>query len=389
MNKYKILGSRNLKFIYTYQNKNIRDYLNNLNNIDNRGLINNNKDNKDNLKFKQIDYKNIVDDEFIIKSKSLLQIKNATVIGSYVRYCKENAADLDLCEKLEIDKSEISDLLLNYFKNLKKNENNFFLTRLTFNIIDNSIQKLLLQLGYLDGLLQINNSNINTSYVDDTLPDSIKNKIKELIVDYNSKNDIFSYINLYMYLKDNLQPFFTLDEALKGEKIFNNKKIKLSDYDFTYMYIELIYDNFKISNFINFKKINKVNSNILYVELNEVLIDSINQTNSKYQMSYYKLLKYFFHFLKKSYFNKIFEESELYPKAVKLYNEIYDYRKELGTTNNNICKIENEIIINNNDLLLQNKYKELKKQFELKCKEYFIQVSIPFLKYLKNYLQFI
>lgn len=341
-------------------------------------------------KFKSIDYSNIKDDDFIINAKKILELKNAKSSGSYIRYGKDKSCDLDLSENLEIDEEEIIDLLDTYFKKLKLNENKFILIRLSFDIIDNSIQKLINNLGNLNGLLQIENSNINESQIDDKLPNSIKEKIKRLILDYNENNDVFSYINLYMYLKDNLQSTFTIDEALVGEKIFNGNKINLYDYNFSYMYIEMIYENYRISNFVYLKKINKIDSPTWDVELNEVLIKSINQNKSKYQMSYYKLLKYFFHFLKQSYFKKLFQEHDLVYKAIETYNEIYDFREKIGEMNNNLCKIENLIIINskNNDKLIK-EYNELKEQFEIKCKNYFIQVSKPFLKYLKSYFKLI
>ena len=351
-------------------------------------------------KFKSIDYSNIKDDDFIINSKRLLQLKNAKASGSYIRYGKDKSCDLDLSEKLELDEEEIMDLLEPYFKKLKLNESKFILTRLSFDMIDNSIQKLINNLGNLNGLLQIENSNINESQIDEKLPDSLKKEIKRLILYYNENNDVFSYTNLYMYLKENLQPTFTIDEAIKGEKEFNGNTIKLYDYNFSYMYIELIYENFRISNFIYFKKINKIDSPTWDVELNEVLIKSIVQSKSKYQMSYYKLLKYFFHFLKQSYFKKLFQEHNLVSKAIETYNEIYDFRERLGNMNYNLCKIENIIIINHelkeeNSKLkeenskLKEQYTELKQQFELKCKNYFIQVSKPFLKYLKSYFKLI
>ena len=353
-------------------------------------------------KFKSIDYSNIKDDDFIINSKRILEFQNAKASGSYIRYGKDKSCDLDLSEKLEIDEEEIIDLLEIYFKKLKLNESQFILTRLSFNIIDKSIQKLINNLGNLNGLLQIENSNINETQIDDKLPNSMKEKIKRLILNYNENNDVFSYIDLYMYLKDNLQPTFTIDEALVGEKIFNGNKINLYDYNFSYMYVEVIYENFRISNFVYFKKINKVDSPTWDVELNEVLIKSINQSKSKYQMSYYKLLKYFFHFLKQSYFKKLFQEHDLVSNAIETYNEIYDFRERLGDMNYNLCKIENMIIINiNNNKFKENsklkeensklkkEYTELKQQFELKCKNYFIQVSKPFLKYLKSYFKLI
>ena len=106
-------------------------------------------------KFKSIDYSNIKEDEFIINSKRLIEFQNAKASGSYIRYGKDKSCDLDLSEKLEIDKTGISDLLEQYFNKLKLDEDKFILTRLSFDIIDESIQELLNNLGNLNGLLQI------------------------------------------------------------------------------------------------------------------------------------------------------------------------------------------------------------------------------------------
>ena len=185
-----------------------------------------------------------------------------------------------------------------------------------------------------------------------------------------------------MYLKTHIQPTFTIKKALKSKKLAN--------YNFTYMYIEVIFNNYRISNFIYFKKQNKPETKLWNVELNEVLIKTlIKKSKNKYQISYYKLLKYFFHFIKKAYFNKIFEEKYLINNTIDTYNEIYDFREKIGDMNNNLCKIENMLIINSKDKKLQDEYVIVKKEFELKCRNYFLQVSKPYFKYLKEYFKLI
>lgn len=337
-------------------------------------------------KFKTIDYSIIEDDDFIIEAKKILELKSAKVSGSYLRYGKEKACDLDLSEKLDFGLAEIKETLPDYFKKLKSYKSDIILVRLSFDIIDNSIQKLINNLGNLNGMLQIENSNINENQIESTLPTTMKKEIKNLILKYNKTNDVFNYVNLYMYLKKNIQPTFTLDEAIKGEITFNGKKIKLYESNFSYMYIELIYKEFRISNFIYFKSIPKQDTTIWNVELNEVLINNLDENAiNKYQMSYYKLLKYFFHFLKQSYFKKVFVEPELANTVIQTYNEIYDFRERIGMMNNNLCKLENIIEEKKEQITdLKKNYKELKQQFESKCKNYFIQISKPFYKYLKS-----
>jgi len=341
-------------------------------------------------RFKSIDYSKIVDDEFITEAKELLEVTKSKVSGSYLRYGKDKACDLDLSEELDIDETEIPDLLNSYFKKLKERKNDFILTRLSFDIIDDSIKRLIDNLGNLNGLLQIENSNISEDQINKLLPKKMVNEIKTLIKEYNDDKTILTYVNLYMYLKKNIQPIFTLEEAIKGEKKFNGEKIKISDYNFTYMYIEVIFENYRVSNFVYLRKQNKPETKLWNVELNEVLIESlIENSKNKYQMSYYKLLKNFFHFLKKGYFNKIFEERDLIDQTIDTYNEIYDFREKVGNMHNNLCKIENMILIDKKNKKLYEDYKNLKQEFELKCKNYFLQVSKRYSKYLREYFKLI
>ena len=341
-------------------------------------------------RFKSIDYSNIADDDFIIQSKELLEVQKSKASGSYLRYGKEKSCDLDLSEELEIDNNEIGNILKNYFKKLKLKEKEFVLVRLSFDIIDDSIKYLLEKLGNLNGLLQIENSNIIEDDIGNELPKPMINELKRLINEYNEDKTIITYVNLYMYLKTNIQPTFTLKEALKCEKKFNGRKIKLLDYNFTYMYIEVIYNDYRISNFVYFKKQNKPETRLWNVELNDVLIETLTENSrNKYQMSYYKLLKYFFHFIKKAYFNKLFEERDLIERTIETYNEIYDFREKIGEMNNGLCKIENMIIIDTKNKQIKEDYISVKRDFEIKCRNYFLQVSKPYYKYLREYFKLI
>jgi dihydroorotate dehydrogenase len=337
-------------------------------------------------KFKSIKHSYIEKDDFITDAKNLLELKKASIKGSYIRYGKDKSCDLDLNEELNLDIEEIK----TYLNKLKLHEDTFILTKLSFDFYDSSIKNLLKKLGYLTGLLHIKNSNINKTDIDPEFPEKFKKKIKKLIKIYNKKNDICSYTNLYMYLKNNLYPTFTLEEAVKGEKIFNGKLIKIYNNPLKYMYIEVIYKNYRVSNFINFIKKVPNNNLIFDVDLNEVLY----KNQKKYNMSYYKYLKYFFHFLRQSYFKNLFNDYKLKQKVIDTYNNIFDYREKLGEMNNKLCKIENVLLINiHKNQKKENKkiikeYLTLKEEFELKCKDYFLVVSKPFLEYLKLNIRF-
>jgi hypothetical protein len=111
------------------------------------------------MKFKKVDYENRPNEPFVLEAKKLLQFKDSNLIGSYAKWGKEKACDMDLNERLYIEKNEIKDIFNEYFTRLKKE--NLIITSLTLNIIDESIQNILKQMGYLDGLFNIHNYNIN------------------------------------------------------------------------------------------------------------------------------------------------------------------------------------------------------------------------------------
>jgi predicted nuclease with TOPRIM domain len=106
-------------------------------------------------------------------------------------------------------------------------------------------------------------------------------------------------------------------------------------------------------------------------------------------MSYYQLLKFFFHFIKKAYFNSLFKEKDLINKTINTYNEIYDFRERVGEMHNNLCKLENLIFIDDQNENLKGEYKILKQEFELKCRNYFLQISKPYYKYLTDYFKLV
>jgi hypothetical protein len=84
----------------------------------------------------------------------------------------------------------------------------------------------------------------------------------------------------------------------------------------------------------------------------------------------------------------LFEEREIIDRTINTYNEIYDFREKIGDINNSLCKIENILVTDYSDKLKED-YIKMKLQFELKCKNFFIEVSKPYFKYLKIYFKLI
>ena len=228
-------------------------------------------------------------------------------------------------------------------------------------------------MGYIDGTLSVRDYNLITkiSSLDSKSITDDKN-IKKLIETYNKSNLLKDYLKLYKYLSDKLHPIFTLDEAIKQTKLC----IKQCNY--TYMHIEVIYQNFRITNtvlFPNFKSIpcDKIKK-----------FDLADTITYNYEINYYKMIKHFFHWLIKSFFDKLFKEYNLVKNIVCLYNEISDFRESIGEINNNICKLENLLNNNSSNKELNKEYNEVNQKMQTECKEYFIKISTPFNKYLKT-----
>jgi len=325
-------------------------------------------------KFKRVNYGERANEPFVIEAKNLLQVKNAKMIGSYARFGREKACDMDLTETLTISKDNIAEVLEKYFNDLKKKD--LTILKISFDIINEDIKKIMNHMGYIDGTLSVRDYNLISGR--DSNSNSIKiddKNIQKLIETYNKSTLLKDYLKLYKYLSDKLHPVFTLDEAIKQTKLC----IKQCNY--TYMHIEVIYQNFRITNtvlFPNFKSVacNKIKK-----------FDLADTITSTYEINYYKMIKHFFHWLIKSFFDKLFKEHNLVKNIVCLYNEISDFRESIGEINNNICKLENLLINNTSNKELNKEYNELNQKMQAECKEYFIKISTPFNKYLKtNYI---
>lgn len=115
-------------------------------------------------------------DDFINKAKDLLAMKYPKVKGSYVKYGKDKSCDLDIFEEIYVkDNDEINNLLKNYSNKLKNNSKLFKLYILNFDCKDNRITKMMNSIGYLSGLLEPKDVNLNFD-IDSSLPETIKKR---------------------------------------------------------------------------------------------------------------------------------------------------------------------------------------------------------------------
>lgn len=332
---------------------------------------------------KNIDINN---DDLINKAKKILCYKNPSVSGSYIKYGRNKACDLDLEENININNYlDINTILDDLYNKLYLHKLQIKLISFYFDITDFRITTILKSLGYINGTFEIIDCNLNIN-IDKTLPEKIKNKITLLIDKLKINKNLTNYIILYSYLKKINKPNWTLAEFKKKEKIINGIKINLLTTPFTYMYVNIIFEKFRISNYLRFIQIK--NKNIKYnidsVDISDILLDN--------KIFYYFLLKKIQVLLKYCYFNRIFKERFLIDNAITFYNEIYDFRENIGIEYNKFCLIDNEINIETD----KDKLKILKKNYKIefdkinnKSKELYDKIYQVYSKYFNTYLKFI
>lgn len=341
-------------------------------------------------KFKTLINKNIdiLNDSFIKISKEILSINKPIINGSYIKYGKDKACDLDMYENIKIiNINNRNDILKILLDKLIINEKKIKLVRLCFYFNDDRIKNILNQLGYISGTFQIINCNLNF-LIDDTLPLEIKNKINKLKNKLSIAFNIDNYIKLHNYLCKLNNTSWKLSEFKKGEKNINGIDIKLYETKFNNVYIELIYDNYKITNYITFINDNS-NNDIRKIKTNYYSADFYDLINNK-KIFYYIVLKKFQVFLKWGYFNKIFRERDLINMTIDMYNEIYEFRENIGDKYYKLCSIDNQLVLEKeNKDLLKKKYKKQLKKINKSSKELYDKVNKLYAKYLNSYLRFI
>lgn len=275
----------------------------------------------------------IANDTFLNKVKNILTInryKNKISFhGSYIRHGKENAADLDMLEIITINSNEkLQNILTNFFNKLK---NNKYLNKvkIKFNFIDNDIECILKTFGYLDINLNIKDDNINLH----NIPENLAKKANNLLNKYNNNKILSNYTKLFNYLYSNAIPEWSIDEAINGNKFFNNKVIKLKNIVHKIIYIETIIDNIRVSNYIKVKNVNNIKQQ--YIEDSKLLIISLQNCIKCDTILYYNIIKKFQ--------IQLFKKPELKKNYGKLNNIIEEFRKKNGKLNFIMGRLENKI----------------------------------------------
>lgn len=303
----------------------------------------------------------ITNDHFVIKSKKILGIEQPKVSGSYLKYGKDKACDLDMKEAIYVNSIDNrNNILVSYINKLKDEKKHFEVVKIKIYMDDPRIRKIIDKIGYVNGLLEVKDFDSNEIIIDQSLPKEIQNKINELINKYDNEQTINNYVYLNNYLYDINYPEWTFEELVKGKKKINDESIDLYDSFFNNMYIEIIIDNFLISNFIHFSGISNDSEPETFKQF-----DLYDMTiNNK--ISYYNLLKKIQHFIKWAYWNKLLTEKEIIRNTIFVYNQIDEFREKIGKINNEACLISTKSLLEN-DKTEKNK---LKKEYEIKYEDF-------------------
>ena len=277
------------------------------------------------IKSKNLDYKN---DPLYLEASELIGINKPEVGGSFLKYGKDKACDLDMSEKLK--EMSFSD----YLKKLISNKKKFILLDAHFDEPYDKLKIIKDKLAYLDGNFK---KYMKESILDDikVLPKELKQSIEKLVQEYSNSKSIDDFLRLKLFVENNLYPKWTIYELKKGEKTYYDQTFKISDYNFSSFYIEAIYKDFRISNLIEIKSNDMMRNDFLIWDIDAILYDG--------NKSYFKLLKKFMVLIKWLFFNKKIEEYSLRNRVIEIYNYIFNFIEEMGIEYNSICSIKNKL----------------------------------------------
>lgn len=304
---------------------------------------------------------NYYDDPFYKEVIEIFGINEPKLKGSYLKYGYEKSCDMDISDSL--GNNSFND----YFQKLYNNRKKFTLIKAIIKEPYNKLQIIKDKIGYLDGnfIKHSKGSIINDI---EELPDELKKPMKEMVNNYINNQDVNEFIKILLFIKDNIYPSWTLKELLKGEKQYFDQYYKISDLKFKAFYIECLYKNFRISNYIY---TNYEWKPILEYEfpINQIMYDN--------KISYIKLLKKFTNLVKWLYFEKKIKEESLYKNAINLHNNVLEFIDNISSDYNKYCLMQNEIDLSKNKLekyinkmekYKNNKYKKYIDKYKKKIK---------------------
>jgi hypothetical protein len=309
-------------------------------------------------------------DPFVLKVKELITIKNPKLHGSYLKFGKDKACDLDIYELIvtntKHERINILNLLLN---KLIKYKNEYKLISLYFYIDDIRIRNILKNLGYVNGLLEIKECNLKFD-IDNTLSESIIKKINNLRNKLIKNFNLDNYLKLFIYLYSIMTPSWTLNEFKKKEKKILNNMINLNNIEFTDLKIDILYDNFRVTNYIMFKKTDFNKKYYYPFTLHSITFNK--------KIFYYFFIKKIESLLKWLFFNK---------KIKNITIDINKFRDEIGNEYNELCLLSNKIEFDKNIKLKE----EFNKKFDIinnKSLNLYNLIIKEYLTQLRDYARF-
>lgn len=348
-------------------------------------------------------------DEYYNDVKNIIIIPNSNTIikGTYKKYGKENACDMDITQSLIYENGKIPDKFFEYIKNLKANKSKIHLVKSRIKIKHRILENLYKELGHLNGNLEIinNGREEDIKNIINQLSDNLRTPILELYDKYLNNKNLYNYVSLKKYIKSYFYPFWSFDDILKKEIDYEGVNISINKDlpDMLVYFIEIIYKRFRVSNviFIGVKhshaEIYKKSSLQVSGILDELYIDENH-------LDYYKLLKSFINFIKFLYINKLLTEFPLIKNNIKLYDDLNEFKKKLGENRHHECintnmmdiaylKLQKYTKLNNKDKIkkYQRKYdkyhnRDVNANINLSklCKQKYLEVAVRYKKYLQN-----
>ena len=273
--------------------------------------------------------------DFLKKILEILNINNKIkVVGSFALHQDyEKICDIDLNEEFSINREVFLSLFKSYLIKLKKEfkANKICLIKAYFDMPYLPLSNIIDKGGYIDGNMMVHNNNVKEDDIN-KLPNELKEKIKSIIT--KPTIDIKAIINDMKY------PKWSLKELLNGELSYYDTIFKISDFNFSYFYIEVIYNKIRVSNYINIStKGQYVKPLQPYIKVysDDIVLDS--------KLSYYRLLKKFKAFIKWLNYSHKIKDNKLKKDTEKLYREISDFINTISNKYSKYCNILNRIDI--------------------------------------------
>ena len=314
-------------------------------------------------------------DVFLKKISDILNINNKIkAVGSFALHGDyKKICDIDLSEMILANREDFLKLFKSYIMKLKKEfkANKIYLIKAYFDTPFMPLKNIINKFGYIDGNLIIHDNNVSDDDIN-KLPTELKNKIKNTD-DINTR----ALINSMLY------PHWSLKELLKGELSYYDNIFKISDFNFSYFYIEVIYKKIRVSNYINISTDGsyvKPFQHYITVYPDDIVLDT--------KLSYYRLLKKFKVFIKwLCYSNKI-KDNKFKEDTLELYKEIGDYINMISEKYNKYCNILNHIDMIKSRKNME-KYSDKLKQYTEKYSKGIAKLENKYmdkyLSYLKNH----